>query len=123
MFYIFSRLPSDEIREVLGEADSEGELYHASDDEDEYFPEPPAIEYEESDAETEPVIEYGEDFSSDESSKDESLHIEPRVRTDGTQWYDAPYRQAQTISRNILRQKRDHLILLHCLQQKRYSNL
>ncbi|XP_050520903.1 piggyBac transposable element-derived protein 4-like [Daktulosphaira vitifoliae] len=99
-----SRLPSDEIRNVLGESDSEGELYHVS-DEDEYFPEPAAIEFEESDVEIEPVIEYGEDFDSDESSEDESIHIEPRVGKDGTQWYDTPYPQAQTISRNILRQK------------------
>lgn len=104
MFYSFSRLPSDEIRKVLGESDSEGENYNAS-DEDEYFPEPAAIEYEESDAETEPVIEHGENFDSDESSEDESIHIKPRVGKDGTQWYDEPYPQSQTISRNILRQK------------------
>lgn len=40
--HIFSRLLSEEIREALGESESEIELYHAS-DEDEYCPNPAAI--------------------------------------------------------------------------------
>lgn len=43
---MFARLPSDEIKEVLSESDSDAEIYHAS-DEDEYYPKPAAIENEE----------------------------------------------------------------------------
>ncbi|KAL4123045.1 hypothetical protein QTP88_015277 [Uroleucon formosanum] len=77
MFYIILRLPSDEIREVLSESDSEAEIYHAS-DEDEYCPEPAAIENEESDADIEHVINHDEEFDSDESNEDEFLDIMSR---------------------------------------------
>ncbi|KAL4125871.1 hypothetical protein QTP88_010108 [Uroleucon formosanum] len=98
------KLPSDEIREVLSESDSEAEIYHAS-DEDEYCPEPAAIENEESDADIEHVINHDEEFDSDESNEDEFLDIMSRFGKDGTQWHNAPFPQAQTSSRNILRQK------------------
>jgi len=61
----------------LSESDYEAEIYHAS-DEDEYCPEPAAIENEESDADIEHVINHDEEFDSDESNEDESIDIMSR---------------------------------------------
>lgn len=72
-------------------------------DEDEYIPE---IESEESDVEIEPVIEQEEPYL-DEISDEEETPAQPNVliAKDGTHWTDTPLPQAQTISRNILREK------------------
>lgn len=53
----------------------------------------------------ESIINYDKEFDSDESSENESIDIELRFGKDGTQWYNAPFPQTQTSSRNILRQK------------------
>ncbi|KAF2904374.1 hypothetical protein ILUMI_01795 [Ignelater luminosus] len=100
------RLTDAELRAALEETESEEEPFVAS-DEDEYLPEPADIESEESDVEKEPVIEQEEEYDSDESDEEEPALTQPAgfVAKDGTQWRDALDPQAQTVSRNVMRQK------------------
>lgn len=53
----------------------------------------------------ESIINYDKEFDSDKNNENESIDIESRFGKDGIQWYNAPFPQTQTSSRNILRQK------------------
>ncbi|KAK9736087.1 Zinc finger, C2H2 type [Popillia japonica] len=99
---IHTGLTSAELVAAAEEA-LEEDPFTASDEDKKYVPE---IDSEESDAEVEPVIEQEEPHS-DESSDEEETPAQHTVLVgkDGSHWTDTPLPQAQTISRNILREK------------------
>lgn len=99
-------MTSTEIRRLLEESESEEEPYLAS-DEDEYIPDAD-IESEQSDAEKEYILEQEEEYDSDENNEEEQVHsdAEDLIAKDGTRWYNASLPQTQTLTRNILRQRR-----------------
>ncbi|CAK1590189.1 unnamed protein product [Parnassius mnemosyne] len=98
------RLTSAELRAALDDSESEEEPYTAS-DEDEYVPELEAMDSEESDSEKNPVVEEEEYYDSDDEDEEESPIESNLLSKDGTQWYRDAFPQAQTVRRNILRQK------------------
>ncbi|XP_074033076.1 uncharacterized protein [Leptinotarsa decemlineata] len=97
-------LTEAELHAALEESDEEP---FVASDTDDYIPEPADLECEESDVGNEPVIKQEEEYDSDESIKEEPALTQPVVfvSKNGTQWRDTPHPQAQTLSRNILRQK------------------
>ncbi|XP_077116944.1 uncharacterized protein LOC143773353 [Ranitomeya variabilis] len=102
------RFTSDEIMRMLEESDSEheDEPYVASDDEN-YVPQVDVTE-EDSDIEQEMVIEHENEYESDESVEDDSVPQSAGdiwTAKDETQWCSNPLPNAQTKSRNVLRQR------------------
>ncbi|CAJ0966351.1 unnamed protein product [Ranitomeya imitator] len=102
------RFTSDEIMRMLEESDSEheDEPYVPSDDEN-YVPQVDVTE-EDSDIEQEMVIEHENEYESDESVEDDSVPQSAGdiwTAKDETQWCSNPLPNAQTKSRNVLRQR------------------